>query len=67
MYTYFQGKPLSKLSSGQMPDRVVKIPAYTGVMLSQMPWGCPGADRCWIWLVHNDLRFDLDVESLKKT
>ena len=50
------GKPLSKmLSSGQIPDGAVKcptgpsnarpgrqIPAYMEVMLSQMPWGCPG-------------------------
>ena len=38
--------------SNARPGR--QIPAYTGVMLSQMPWGCPGggADRSWIWLVH---------------
>ena len=30
-----------------------QMPAYTEVIVSQMPGGCPGGDdRGWIWLIH---------------
>ena len=40
-----------KSNRDQPPPRPGRqIPAYTEVMLSQMPWGCPGggAGRGWI-------------------